>query len=31
MKALTAHYATWSPEQIFAHVVREPQRGIIDF
>ncbi len=31
MKALTAHYTAWSPEQIFAHVVREPQRGIIDF
>ena len=31
MKALTAHYAAWSPEQIFAHVVAEPQRGIIDF
>jgi hypothetical protein len=31
MEALTASYATWSPEQIYDHVVREPVSGIIDF
>ena len=31
MEALTASYATWTPEQIYDHVVREPISGIIDF
>ena len=31
MEDLTATYATWSPEQIYEHVVREPISGIIDF
>ncbi len=31
MRALTAKYASWSPEQIMQEVVEHPVQGIIDF